>query len=46
MHPPDHPVVDGHCHAFLPEKGTDSLMQCLTLAGHPVPKHSVYKLTS
>ena len=34
----EHPVVDTHCHAFLPEKETDSFEQYLTLADHPVPK--------
>ena len=32
------PVVDSHCHAFLPEKETDSFEQYLTLADHHVPK--------
>lgn len=34
----EHPVVDGHCHAFLPEKETESFEQYLTLADHPVPR--------
>jgi len=36
-----HPVVDSHCHAFLPDKETDSFEQYLTLADHPVPKMDV-----
>ena len=36
-----HPVVDSHCHAFLPEKETKSFEQYLTLADHPVPKRDI-----
>ena len=36
-----YPVVDSHCHAFLPEKETDSFEQYLTLADHPVPKRDM-----
>lgn len=34
-------VVDSHCHAFLPERETDSFEQYLTLADHPIPKEDV-----
>ena len=34
----EYPVVDSHCHAFLPDKETESFEQYLTLADHPVPK--------
>ena len=37
----EHPVVDSHCHAFLPEKETESFEQYLTLADHPVPKEDM-----
>lgn len=37
----EHPVVDSHCHAFLPEKETDSFEQYFTLAFHAVPKDDV-----
>jgi len=36
-----HPVVDSHCHAFLPEKETDSFEQYLTLAAHPIPQEDM-----
>ncbi len=37
----EQPVVDSHCHAFLPEKETESFEQYLTLADHPIPKTDV-----
>ena len=37
----EHPVVDSHCHAFLPEKETEPFEQYLTLADHPIPKMDV-----
>ena len=37
----EHPVVDSHCHPFLPEKETDSFEQYLTIAFHPVPKEDM-----
>jgi predicted TIM-barrel fold metal-dependent hydrolase len=37
----ERPVVDSHCHAFLPENETDSFEQYLTLADHPVPKRDM-----
>ena len=36
-----HPVIDSHCHAFLPEKEKDSFEQYLTLADHPIPKEDM-----
>ena len=32
------PVVDSHCHAFLPEKETKPFEQYLTLSEDPIPK--------
>lgn len=37
----EYPVVDSHCHAFLPEKETESFEQYLTLADHPVPREDM-----
>ena len=37
----EHPVVDSHCHAFLPERETNSFEQYLTLADHPVPRNDM-----
>ena len=37
----EHPVVDSHCHAFLPEKEIEPFEQHLTLADHPIPKMDV-----
>ena len=34
----ERPVVDSHCHAFLPEKETSPFEQYLNLADNPVPK--------
>lgn len=33
-----YPVVDSHCHAFLPDKETDPFEKYLNLAIHPIPK--------
>lgn len=37
----EQPVIDSHCHTFLPEKETDPFEQYLTLATHPVPKEDM-----
>lgn len=36
-----HPVVDSHCHPYLPENETDSFEQYLTIAFHPIPKEDM-----
>jgi len=36
-----HPVVDSHCHAFLPEKELNSFEQYLTLSEHSIPKEDM-----
>jgi hypothetical protein len=37
----EYPVVDSHCHAFLPEKETEPFEQYLNLADHPLPKADI-----
>ena len=38
----EYSVVDSHCHAFIPEKETNSFEQYYTLANHHVPKMDVF----
>jgi predicted TIM-barrel fold metal-dependent hydrolase len=37
----EYPVIDSHCHAFLPENETDSFEQYYSLAFHKLPKEDV-----
>ena len=37
----DYPVIDSHCHPFLPEKETESFEQYLTLSSFFIPERDI-----